>query len=121
MLWRTESRSRTKLSERYETLREEYAARFGFDIRALYRDAKEREKNSKREVVSLEPKPVKGMAELRAQDERRLGGLLPTSPIARAPAQIGDSENADMVGFHLVDDAEGKSADQAPACSAGDQ
>ena len=37
-------------------LREAYAERFGFDIRALYEDAKRREKQSDREVVSLEPK-----------------------------------------------------------------
>ncbi|HEX4961727.1 MAG TPA: hypothetical protein VF173_12865 [Thermoanaerobaculia bacterium] len=43
-------------------LREDYAARFGFDIRALYRDAKEREEKSKREVVALEPRPVERMA-----------------------------------------------------------
>lgn len=39
-------------------LREAYAERFGFDIQALYRDAKSREGRSEREVVSLEPKPA---------------------------------------------------------------
>ncbi len=35
--------------------REAYAERFGFDIRALYRDAKEREGAGGRAVVSLQP------------------------------------------------------------------
>jgi hypothetical protein len=38
------------------SIREAYAERFDFDIQALYRDAKERERNEDRRVVSLEPK-----------------------------------------------------------------
>ncbi|MCP3957337.1 MAG: hypothetical protein GY719_05745 [bacterium] len=43
--------------------REAYAEQFGYDIRALYRDAKEREGASGRTVVSLEPhriEPARG-------------------------------------------------------------
>jgi hypothetical protein len=62
MLWRNEAMEQDEIIREVRALREEYAARFGFDIRALYRDAKKREKNSKREVVSLEPRPVERMA-----------------------------------------------------------
>jgi hypothetical protein len=37
-------------------IREAYASRFNFDIRALYRDAKEQESKDGRKVVSLEPR-----------------------------------------------------------------
>lgn len=39
-------------------LRESYAEKFGHDIWALYRDAKEREKKADRQVVFLEPKKL---------------------------------------------------------------
>ena len=39
-------------------IREAYAERFGFDIEAIYRDAKAREAKSNREVVALEPKRI---------------------------------------------------------------
>jgi len=35
--------------------REEYAAKFSYDLEAIYRDLKEREEQSGREVVSLLP------------------------------------------------------------------
>lgn len=38
--------------------REAYAAKFGFNIRALFEDAKRREGKDGREVVSLEPKMI---------------------------------------------------------------
>ena len=38
--------------------REAYAEQFGYDIRALYRDAKEREGEGGRSVVSLEPRRI---------------------------------------------------------------
>lgn len=36
--------------------REEYAAKFNFDLEAIYRDLKEKEEKSGREVVSLSPR-----------------------------------------------------------------
>jgi hypothetical protein len=39
-------------------VREAYAERFEFDIRRIYRDAKEHEGSGGREVVRLAPKPV---------------------------------------------------------------
>jgi hypothetical protein len=36
--------------------REEYAARFNYDLEAIYRDLKEKEEKSEREVVSLPPR-----------------------------------------------------------------
>jgi len=38
--------------------REAYAEKFGFNIRAIFEDAKRHEGESGREVVSLEPKRV---------------------------------------------------------------
>ena len=37
-------------------VRESYAAKFGYDIRALYEDAKKREGKRGHKVVSLEPR-----------------------------------------------------------------
>ncbi len=37
-------------------VREAYGERFGFDIRAIFRDAKEHEEKSGHKVVSLDPK-----------------------------------------------------------------
>lgn len=39
-------------------LREAYAEKFGYDVDALFRDVKERERKGGRKIVSLEPKPV---------------------------------------------------------------
>ncbi len=39
-------------------IREVYAERFNFDIRALYLDAKAREGQDGRRVVMLEPRPL---------------------------------------------------------------
>ena len=36
--------------------REEYAAKFNYDLEAIYRDLKEKEEQSEREVVSLPPR-----------------------------------------------------------------
>lgn len=36
--------------------REEYAAKFNYDLEAIYRDLKEKEEKSEREVVSLPPR-----------------------------------------------------------------
>ena len=38
--------------------REEHAARFGFDLRAIYRALKEQEEQSEREKVSFAPKRI---------------------------------------------------------------
>ncbi len=37
-------------------VREEYAAKFNYDLEAIYRDLKEKEEKSEREVVSLPPR-----------------------------------------------------------------
>lgn len=39
-------------------VREEYAARFNYDIKAICRHAREQEKLSGHEVVTLPPRPV---------------------------------------------------------------
>ncbi len=42
--------------EEVRKIREEHAARFGYDLRAIYDDLKETERRSGRKVVSLPPK-----------------------------------------------------------------
>ncbi len=51
-------------------IRAAYAERFGFDIRALYLDAKERETKSHRLAVDLEPRLVKEQPGQRRGPER---------------------------------------------------
>jgi hypothetical protein len=47
--------------EETRRLRDEYAAQFGYDLDALFRDLKEQERRSGREVVSFPPrKPEEG-------------------------------------------------------------
>lgn len=40
-------------------IRDAYAKRFNYDVRAIFDDAKEHEKRTTRKVVSLEPKRLK--------------------------------------------------------------
>ncbi|MEW6350606.1 MAG: hypothetical protein AB1646_16200 [Thermodesulfobacteriota bacterium] len=42
--------------EEVREAREEHAARFGYDLKAIYDDLKETEKQTNRKVVSLQPK-----------------------------------------------------------------
>ncbi len=42
--------------EEVRKVRQEHAARFGFDLERIYRDLKERERQSGRRYVTLEPK-----------------------------------------------------------------
>jgi hypothetical protein len=53
-----------EIIQEVRAIREAYASRFNFDIRAIYRDAKEQERKDGRKVVSLEPRrtaTAKGM------------------------------------------------------------
>jgi hypothetical protein len=45
--------------EEVRRVREEYAARFGYDLQAIHRDLKQREQASGRKIVSLPPRPAK--------------------------------------------------------------
>lgn len=47
---------RDSLVDETRKAREEYAAKFNYDLVAIYRDLKEKENQSEREVVSLRPK-----------------------------------------------------------------
>jgi hypothetical protein len=55
--------------------RDEYAARFGYDLRAIYRDLKEQEKRSGRRFVSCANDGVRGPNH----------SLQPTGPAATVP------------------------------------
>lgn len=45
--------------EEVRRIREEHAARFGYDLKAIYDDLKETERQSGRKIVSLSPKRLK--------------------------------------------------------------
>ena len=44
-----------EIVEETRRLREEYAAKFRYDLEAIYEDLKEQEKRGRRKVVSLQP------------------------------------------------------------------
>ena len=54
-LWETEGMWRDPIVEEIRRIREEHAARFNYDLRAIYRDLKEKEKQSGRKMASLKP------------------------------------------------------------------
>lgn len=45
-----------EIVEEVRKVRDEYAARFDYDLDAIYKDIKEQEKHSQRKIVSLPPK-----------------------------------------------------------------
>jgi len=45
-----------EIVEETRRLREEYAAKFCYDLEAIYEDLKEQEKQSRHKMVSLQPK-----------------------------------------------------------------
>ena len=45
-----------EIVEEVRKVRDEYAARFDYDLEAIYNDIKEQEKQSRRKFVSLPPK-----------------------------------------------------------------
>jgi hypothetical protein len=49
---------RDEVIEKVRAVRESYAARFNYDIAALFRHAREQAKQTKRKVVKRQPKPV---------------------------------------------------------------
>ncbi|MCH7977085.1 MAG: hypothetical protein IIC18_11120 [Bacteroidetes bacterium] len=55
--------TRDEVIEEVRAVREAYAARFNYDIGALFRHARERAKESDREVVKRQPKPVEKVGE----------------------------------------------------------
>ena len=50
--------SQDEIIKEVRAIREAYAERFGFDVRAIYDDAKEREKTTSRKVVALKPRRI---------------------------------------------------------------
>jgi hypothetical protein len=76
-------------------VREEYAARFNYDLDAIFRDIKEREKRSGRTFVSFPPRRVspaeQEAARLRLQKMLEEEGRSPDPP---AKAESPDSRRA---------------------------
>ena len=50
--------SQDEIMTEVRAIRDAYAERFGFDVGALVRDAKAREKESRRRIVDLEPRRI---------------------------------------------------------------
>ena len=50
--------SQDSIIKEIRTIREAYAKRFNYDLQAIYRDLKEKEKKSGRKIVSLPPKRI---------------------------------------------------------------
>ena len=50
---------RDPIVEEIRRIRQEHAKRFGFDLDAIFEDLKEKERSSRRKVVSREPRPPK--------------------------------------------------------------
>jgi hypothetical protein len=55
-----------EIVEETRRLREEYAAKFRYDLEAIYEDLKEQEKRSRRKVVSLQPKEPASVPQAKA-------------------------------------------------------
>ncbi len=47
-----------EIVEEVRKTRDEYAAKFDYDLDAIYKDIKKQEKKSRRKIVSLKPKKV---------------------------------------------------------------
>jgi len=45
-----------EIVEEVRKVRDEYAAKFDYDLNAIYKDIKKQEKKSRRKIVSLQPK-----------------------------------------------------------------
>ena len=55
-----------EIVEETRRLRDEYAAKFRYDLEAIYEDLKEQEKRSRRKVVSLHPKEPASVPQAKA-------------------------------------------------------
>lgn len=53
--------SQDEIIQEVRAIREAYAERFGYDLQAIYQDAKAREGQDGREVVAIQPKPARRM------------------------------------------------------------
>ncbi len=49
---------KNEIVEEVRKVRDEYAAKFNYDLDAIYEDIKKQEKQSRRKVVSLSPKKI---------------------------------------------------------------
>jgi hypothetical protein len=55
-----------RIVEEVREVREEHAAKFGYDIDAIYRDLKKQENRSKRKIISLPTKQAAATAKVKA-------------------------------------------------------
>ena len=55
-----------EIVEETRKVREEYAAKFNYDLEAIYKDLKEQEKKGKRKIVALPPKEPESIPQAKA-------------------------------------------------------
>ena len=58
-----------EIVEETKRLREEYAAKFHYDLDAIYEDLKKQEKQSQREIVWLQPKEPVSVPQVNSRDK----------------------------------------------------
>jgi hypothetical protein len=68
--------------EEVRRIREAYAKQFGYDLQAMYRDLKEKERRSGRRIVSFPPRKPKAVAQA-------VPVAAPTQPGSANPAAAG--------------------------------
>ena len=56
--------------EEIRRIRQEHAARFNFDLDAIFEDLKEKERQSKRKIVSRPPRPARTVTPTSRVDRR---------------------------------------------------
>lgn len=56
--------------EEIRRIRQEHAARFNFDLDAIFEDLREKERQSKRKIVSRPPRPAQTVAPASRVDRR---------------------------------------------------
>ncbi|OHB82196.1 MAG: hypothetical protein A2W31_16165 [Planctomycetes bacterium RBG_16_64_10] len=61
---------RDPIVEEIRRIRQEHAARFKFDLDAIFEDLKEKERQSKREIVSRPPRPARAVVPTSRVDRR---------------------------------------------------
>jgi len=58
-----------EIVEETKRLREEYAAKFHYDLDAIYEDLRKQEKQSQREIVWLQPKEPVSVPQVNSRDK----------------------------------------------------
>jgi hypothetical protein len=77
-------------------IRDEHAARFGYDLDAIFRDLQDRQRTSGRQYVSFPPRRVSPAEQEAARI--RLQRMLEKDAEASEPARVSDASNGRLAG-----------------------